>query len=184
VLELVVTEHLYKNYKNPEGELTNWLSVLVRGEMLARIANEISMNPHLLLSKGEQKSQGKARQLILANTFEAFVGALYLDQGYEVVQEFIGKYLLVYLEEVFEKRLHVDTKSDFQEKSQEAFGLTPSYRVITTSGPDHDKKFEVAAFLGETQAGIGAGRSKQKAEQAAASAALEHWEELIKKLRA
>jgi ribonuclease-3 len=173
VLELVVTEYLYKNYKNPEGELTNWRSALVRGVMLAEIAQGLSMGDHLFLSRGEQKSGGKARQLILANTFEAFIGALYLDKGYEAAAEFINRHVTVRLPDIIDKKLYLDAKSRLQETSQEKSGITPSYKVIAEYGPDHAKNFSVGVYLDNKLIGEGSGSSKQAAEQAAAQSALE-----------
>jgi ribonuclease-3 len=179
VLELIATEYLYKKYDNPEGELTNWRSALVRGEMLAKIANELNMNDHLLLSKGEQRSEGKARQLILANAFEALIGAIYLDLGYGEAQKFLEKQLLSRLEEVLAQRLHIDAKSDLQEKSQEQLGVTPSYTILDATGPDHERQFLVGVHLKEKLVAKGEGRSKQQAEQAAARAALDQWPKII-----
>ncbi len=178
VLELVVTEYLYVHYDKPEGELTNWRSALVRGEMLSKIAKHLSMEAHLLLSRGEQKGTGKARQLILANTFEAFVGALYLDQGYGAVKTFITEVLICHLEEILASGLHIDAKSDLQEKSQEKLSITPNYVVLDARGPDHAKEFEVAVYIGEQLLAKGTGGSKQKAEQDAATKALEAWNDL------
>lgn len=172
VLELIVTEHLYRTYKNPEGELTNWRSALVRGVMLAEVASELSMGEYLYLSRGEQKSGGKARQLILANTFEAFIGALYLDKGYEAVGSFVGKHLLGKLPEIIEKKLYLDPKSRLQELTQEKMGLTPVYKVMAEYGPDHQKSFSVGVYIDDKLMGEGSGSSKQNAEQAAASNAL------------
>lgn len=175
VLELSVTEHLYKNYSNPEGELTNWRAALVRGKMLSEIAKKIEMDDHLYLSRGEQKSKGKARDLILANAFEALIGAIYLDQGYEKAAEFIKKYLLVNLPEILDKKLYLDSKSHLQELSQEQRKVTPVYKVLTEYGPDHNKSFSVGVYLGEKLIGEGSGSSKQIAEESAASNALENW---------
>jgi ribonuclease-3 len=179
VLELVVTEHLYRNFPNPEGELTNWRSALVKGEMLAQIAAEIGLEPYLLLSRGEKASQGKARQLILANAFEALIGAVYLDGGYEAAQAFIHEYLLRHLERVLKDKLYIDAKSDLQEKSQERLGVTPTYILVESVGPDHAKEFTVAVHIGDTLIAQGSGRSKQKAEQAAATEALGQWDDFI-----
>lgn len=173
VLELVVTEYLYKNYQNPEGELTNWRSALVRGVMLAEIAQSLAMGDYLFLSRGEQKSGGKARQLILANTFEAFIGALYLDQGYPAAQDFIHRYVIVKLPDIIDKKLYMDPKSRLQESSQEKTGITPSYKVLSESGPDHSKSFTIGVYLEGRLLGEGSGSSKQIAEQAAAFNALE-----------
>lgn len=175
VLELVVTEHLFKTYPNPEGELTNWRSALVKGEMLSVVASELAMGELLYLSKGEEKGGGKSRALILANTFEALIGALYLDQGYVPAQEFVTRFLLGRLPEILEKGLHVDAKSRFQELVQEVQGITPVYKVVHESGPDHAKIFEVGVYIGEKSVGNGTGNSKQAAEQAAAADALGQW---------
>ena len=183
VLELVATEFLYLNHDNPEGELTNWRSALVRGEMLAKIANELNLNDYLLLSKGEQRSEGKARQLILANAFEALIGAMYLDLGYERAKEFLTTHLLRRLDEVLEQGLHIDAKSDLQEKSQEQLGSTPSYTILQSSGPDHDREFTVGVYVHDELLAEGAGKSKQKAEQSAATAALKVWESIVERLQ-
>lgn len=172
VLELIVTEYLYKNYPNPEGELTNWRSALVKGQMLSKIADSLKINDYLYLSRGEEKSTGKSRQIILANSFEALIGAIYLDQGYDTASAFIHKFLIIHLNEILEKELYRDSKSRLQELSQEKNGITPEYRVLTESGPDHDKSFEIGVFLGNDQAGKGTGSSKQEAEQHAAHDAL------------
>ncbi len=182
VLELVVTEHLYKTLPNPEGELTNLRSALVRGQMLSDLADGIGINDYLYLSKGEAKSGGKARQLILANTFEALIGAIYLDQGYEAAQNFIEKNLLTRLTEVIEQKKYLDPKSHLQELTQAQLSITPTYKVLSEYGPDHEKSFSVGCFLGEKLIGEGSGSSKQTAEGAAASNALEHWTETLGKL--
>jgi ribonuclease-3 len=175
-LELVVTENLYKNLPNlPEGELTNLRSALVRGQMLSDLASTIGINDYLLLSRGEAKSGGKARQLILANAFEALIGALYLDQGYEAAKLFIEKYLLVKLNQVIENKAYLDPKSHLQELSQAELGITPNYKVIAESGPDHAKTFTVGCFIDQKQIGEGSGSSKQTAESAAANEAIKNW---------
>src|SRR3989344_7017772 len=131
VLELVVTEYLFLKYpEKPEGELTGWRAALVNAKMLAQISQEVGFNNFLLLSRGEQKELGKARHYILANTFEAFVGAAYLDQGYQVCQKFITKYLIKELPHILEEGLFRDSKSRFQEEAQERVGVTPDYKVI------------------------------------------------------
>ncbi len=172
VLELVSTEFLYKNYTNPEGELTNWRSALVRGQMIAKIAHVLGMNDLLLLSKGEARSTGKARDLILANAFEALIGAIYLDSGYRAVQNFIGKNLLVHIDEVLDKKLYLDAKSHLQELIQEEKRITPHYEVLSETGPDHDKNFTVGVYIEDKLIGQGNGHSKQLAEQSAAENAL------------
>lgn len=182
VLELVVTDHLYHHYNLPEGELTNLRAAIVRGEMLARVAQELHLETFLLLSRGERKGSEKARQYILANTFEAVTGALYLDQGYAAAREFITKYIISKLPEVIAQGLHIDSKSRFQELAQEQFRVTPVYTVLHESGLDHAKYFVVGAFLGDKQVGEGGGSSKQEAQQNAARTALTRLEEIKKEL--
>jgi ribonuclease-3 len=176
VLELVVTEYLFITYPNPEGDLTNWRSALVKGQMLASVAQELDMGHLLYLSKGEEKSGGKSRALILANTFEALIGAIYLDLGYTVAQKFVTRNLIGRLPEILEKGLHVDAKSHLQELSQDKLGITPNYKVLSERGPDHAKEFSVGVYVADKLIGEGTGNSKQTAEQAAATHALEHWQ--------
>ena len=148
VLELVVTEYLFEKYpKKPEGEMTNWRAALVNSKILAKIAKEIGFNEYLLLSKGESKETGKARQYILANTFESFVGALFLDKGYKDCYKFIKEHLIKELPRIIETEAFKDSKSLLQEKSQEKEGITPTYRVLKESGPDHDKTFVIASVF-------------------------------------
>lgn len=176
VLELVVTEYLYKNYPNPEGELTNWRASLVNGEMLAKIARGLGVEEYLLMSKGESKDTGKARQYLLANAFEAITGAIYLDQkekGYEKCREFIMNNVIGELPNIIENKLYMDPKSRFQEESQDKVGITPSYRVLEEVGPDHDKKFIVGLYLNDEMIAEGKGRSKQEAQRKAAEKGLE-----------
>lgn len=173
VLELVVTEFLFAKYPDkPEGDLTAYRAALVNTQSISDAATMLGMNEFLLLSRGESRDTGRARMIILANTFEALIGALYLDAGYEVAKKFIGKQLFHKTEEVVAKRLWQDAKSRFQELSQEKTGITPSYQMLDQSGPDHDKRFVVGAFIGETKIAQGEGRSKQEAEQDAAQKAL------------
>jgi ribonuclease-3 len=172
VLELIVTEYLYKTYPNPEGELTNWRSALVKGETLSEVADDLQMEPYLHLSRGEAKGNGRSRQLILANAFEALIGALYLDQGYDITKSFIHRILIGRLEGIIATGAHIDAKSKFQEVAQERHGITPNYEVLSESGPDHDKEFTVGVYLGKKKIGVGEGASKQAAQQEAAKAAL------------
>ena len=168
VLELIVTDFLYKKYPNcTEGELTALRSALVNA-----VATVMGMNDYLLLSKGEKKDNGKARQYILANTYEAYIGALYLDQGIKAVDKFVRESLLPKTEEIVAKKLWRDAKSLVQEKAQEFINLTPAYRVLSESGPDHDKHFTVGIFFGSNLIAEGRGKSKQEAEQKAAEMAL------------
>lgn len=174
VLELVVTEYLYETYpQKSEGELTNWRAALVNAKMLAFIAQELNFNDFLLLSRGEAKEVGKARQYILANTFEAFIGALYLDQGYDSCRAFIGRHVVKELPRILREGLFKDAKSRFQEEAQERVGITPTYKVLEEWGPDHAKHFIVGVFLGENLIARGEGSSKQEAELDAAQNALE-----------
>ncbi|MDE1874897.1 MAG: ribonuclease III [Patescibacteria group bacterium] len=174
VLELVVTDFLYREYpKRPEGELTTFRSALVNAITLSEVASNLNMNDFLLLSRGEAKDNGRARQYILANTFEAVVGAMYIDQGYETAKKFIERNILVFAEQMIARGNLVDAKSLFQEKAQEKAGLTPSYKLVRESGPDHDKSFTVGVLIGRDQVATGEGKSKQEAEQNAALRALE-----------
>ncbi len=173
VLELVITEYLYAKYpEEPEGRLTAYRSSLVNTNSISDAATTWGMNDYLLLSKGEAKDTGRARQYILANTFEAVIGAIFLDQGYDVAKIFIGKSLFASLDEIVGQRLWQDAKSKFQEEAQERLGITPNYEVLKETGPDHDKNFEVGVYTGSDLVASGLGRSKQDAEQAAAEAAL------------
>lgn len=173
VLELVVTEYLYENYPNPEGDLTNWRAALVNAIMLSKIAQDLAIEEYLLLSRGEAKDkQSKARQFILANAFEAVIGAVYLDQGYKASAKFIKKVLLKELPRILEHRLYEDPKSRFQESAQEIASVTPSYKVLKEYGPDHAKTFTVGVFLGNELVAEGEGSSKQEAQVVAAARAL------------
>jgi ribonuclease III len=173
VLELVVTDFLFKKYSSyTEGELTALRSALVNAIIISEVAGNIGMNEFLLLSRGESKDNGKARQYILANTYEALVGAIYLDRGYEVADKFILKTLLPHTEEIVSKKLWRDAKSLVQEKAQEFVSVTPLYRVLSETGPDHDKHFTVGIYFGSLLIADGKGKSKQEAEQKAAENAL------------
>lgn len=173
VLELVTTEFLYDKYpKKPEGDLTAIRAALVNTITLSEVGRELEFEKELLLSRGEAKDVGRARQAILANTFEAVVGAIYLDQGYDVARAFIAKHLLPRTDTIVAEGMWVDAKSRFQEQAQEHAGQTPTYETIAAEGPDHDKKFTVVVFIGDEKVAKGVGRSKQEAEQAAARAGL------------
>jgi ribonuclease-3 len=173
VLELIVTDFLYKKYPHyAEGELTALRSALVNAIIISEVALNIGMNDYLLLSRGEAKDNGKARQYILANTYEAFIGALYLDQDYDVVGKFVAQTLLPKTEEIVNKKLWRDAKSLVQEKAQEFVSVTPAYKVLQQSGPDHDKHFTVGIYFGPDLIAEGKGKSKQEAEQKAAENAL------------
>lgn len=174
VLELVVTDFLFEKYpRKPEGELTAVRAALVNTSTLAARSLSLGINDFLLLSKGEAKDTGRARQYILANAFEAIVGALYLDQGYEASRAFIAGELFPLTDTIVEKQLWQDPKSRFQERAQEEAGVTPTYQTLSQEGPDHDRMFTVGVFLGSVCVARGTGRAKQEAEQQAAEAAME-----------
>lgn len=168
VLELITTEYLYRNFPNPEGELTNLRSALVNYKMLSEIAQGLGLEQYILLSKGEAKDTGRARQVILANAIEALIGAIYLDLGFEAARTFINDYVITQLTGILSAGKVLDPKSKFQELTQEKMGITPHYKVLAEWGPDHSKSFEVGVFVGERQIAKGVGSSKQEAEIAAA----------------
>jgi ribonuclease-3 len=173
VLELVITDFLFKKYKDkPEGELTAYRSALVNADTCAEIAKEIGMEEHLLLSKGESKDTGRARQYILANALEALIGAIFLDLGQEKAKEFIEKHFTHLIDSIISKKSFIDAKSLFQEKAQEYEGITPSYKTVKESGLDHKKKFTIGVYIGKELVATGDGDSKQDAEQMAAKLAL------------
>ncbi len=177
VLELVVTEFLFAQYLNPEGELTNWRAALVNGKMCATVAREIGMEQYLFLSHGESKDTNiKARDYILANAVEALIGAIYLDLGWDIAKQFITRWIISKLEMVLDEGLWMDPKSRFQESAQEIVGVTPTYKVLGEVGPDHEKIFTVGVYLDNKKVAEGTGGSKQEAQIDAAEAAL-----LIKK---
>lgn len=173
VLELIVTEYLYTHFPNPEGELTNWRASLVNAHMLGSIAQEICLNEYILLSKGEAKdTNSKARLYILANAFEALIGAIYIDQGWDVSRAFVLDHVVSKLPYILEHGLYMDPKSKFQEAAQEKEGVTPTYKVLKEDGPDHAKHFTVGVFLGDEMVAEGGGTSKQEAQVEAAKRAL------------
>ena len=173
VLELAATEYLYKNYPHPEGELTNFRSALVNYKILSDIAKRLGFEKFLLMSRGEAKDTGRARQVILANCIEAVIGAMYLDAGYQTTGNFVAREVLVELPKIIEGGSYMDPKSKLQEIIQEKKGVTPTYGVISETGPDHNKMFVVGAFVGDEEVGRGTGPSKQEAELAAAKNSLE-----------
>jgi ribonuclease-3 len=172
VLELVVTDYLYRHYPNPEGDLTNWRSALVKTESLAAVAAGLEIAEFFRLSRGEAKGNARSHALISANAVEAIIGAIYLDQGYEAAKTFIDAHIITRLPEILETGTWMDPKSKFQELAQEQFGLTPTYRVLEENGPDHDKVFTIGVYVGEKLFGKGEGSSKQAGQQVAAAAAL------------
>lgn len=174
VLELVVTDYLFNKYPDkPEGDLTAIRAALVNTISLAEASTELGVNEFMLMSKGEAKDTGRARQYILANAFEALIGALYRDQGYDVAKGFIATNLFHKTEKIVEKRLWQDAKSRFQELAQEHSSVTPTYETLGQVGPDHDRVFTVGVYLGKEKVAEGNGRAKQEAEQAAAEKAIE-----------
>ncbi len=173
VLELAVTDFLFKKFPaSAEGELTNYRAALVNTVSLAESAQTLGINGYLLLSKGESKDTGRARDVILADTFEAIIGAIYLDQGFAHAEAFIAKNLYNKIDDVIAKRAYQDAKSRFQELAQEKRGITPGYKTLGEVGPDHARTFTIGVFLAEEEIAQGEGQSKQEAEQSAASAAL------------
>ncbi len=179
VLELVITDFLYKKYtEKPEGELTSLRSALVNADTCASIATELGMGEYLLLSKGESKDTGRARQYILANALEALIGAIYLDLGIDSAKTFIEAHFISLIEKIISAKSFIDAKSLFQEKAQEFDGITPAYKTVRESGPDHEKKFTVGVYLNKDLVATGEGVSKQEAEQTAAKEALKKrgWE--------
>ncbi len=172
VLQLIATEYLYHLSDRPEGELTNWRSALVQGDHLYEVAMEMKLGEYLTLSRGEDSSGGRMKKSNLANAVEAFIGAMFLDQGLDEARSFIHRFILVHLKQLIAKGKHRDEKSVFQEIAQEKTGLTPTYSLISESGPDHSKIFVSAVCIGEEKIATGEGNTKQKAEQEAAKAAL------------
>ena len=173
VLELIVTEYLYNKYIDEnEGDLTSYRAALVNADTMSSAASKIKMNDFLLLSKGEAKDTGRARQIILANTIEALIGAIFLDQGYETAKYFISKNIFHLIDNIVAEKAWMDAKSNFQEAAQENENITPSYKTTKEEGPDHDKIFTVGVYLDKELVSTGTGKSKQEAEQEAAKTAL------------
>ncbi len=172
VLELATTEYLFKLSDKPEGELTNWRSALVQGEHLAEVARALGLGSFLFMSRGEEASQGREKSSTLANALEALIGAVYLEKGYDVAKRFCEEFILKNLQTLLAQGKHRDEKSHFQEKAQETAGITPHYEVMEEDGPDHEKSFTCAVFIGSEKIAEGKGNSKQRAETAAAKAGL------------
>lgn len=172
VLQLVVTDHLYNNYAQPEGVLTNWRSALVKTQALAQAAKDLNLAEYINLSRGEAKGSERAKLQITANAVEALIGAIYLDQGYAAAKGFIESYIISRLPEIIKTGTWLDAKTKYQELAQEKEGITPIYEVLEESGPDHDKHFMVGVYLGDKLMGKGSGSSKQIAQQSAAANAL------------
>jgi len=175
ILELIVTEYLFHTYDEPEGLLTNWRSALVRTESLSAAADKLGLEPYLRLSRGEKNGGERARLQILANAFEAVIGAIYLDQGYEAAQRFVRDHIIVKLKTILDDDAWRDAKSLLQEQAQSLEGATPNYKVMEEEGPDHDKSFTIGVYIGDELRGQGQGPSKQAAQQAAAEEALKRY---------
>ena len=174
VLSFIVSQHLYETYPDhPEGDLTNFRASLVNAKALSQVAKNLHLGEYLLLSKGEEASGGRTRQYLLANTFEALLGAIYLDNGVAVARKIVSEFVIPHLTSIIEGKLYKDFKSLLQEHSQEETGATPIYKVIEETGPDHAKTFTMGVFLLEKLLAKGVGQSKQEAEQQAAQKALE-----------
>lgn len=173
VLELIATKHLFLKYpQQDEGQMTTYRSALVKGKNLAEIAKELNLGEYLFLSKGEEKSGGRQKGYILANTLESLIGAIYLDKGYDHAEKFIQQFIITRLDDIIAQGLHIDAKSKFQELCQEKEGFTPYYQVLEETGPDHNKLFTMGSFIENELIAIGKGPSKQKAEEEAAKNAL------------
>lgn len=180
VLELITTEYLFKTYpERAEGELTSFRSALVKTTSLSETASELTIGDYIYMSKGEEVTGGRKRPYILANTFESLLGAIYLDQGYEVARKFVIEKLVPKITQIIKNRLDIDPKSKLQEVAQEVLNYTPVYELVSADGPDHDKEFVMAVKITNRIFGQGKGKSKQEAEQNAAQAALDHWQELV-----
>lgn len=175
VLELVVTEYLYDQYAEPEGVLTNWRSALVRTESISAAASREDFEPLLRLSRGERRGSQRAREQILANTYEAVVGALYLEKGYAAAKKFIERSLLSTLNDILNSGSWLDPKSRLQEMVQSNEGYTPIYRLISEEGPDHEKTFVIGVYVNNVLKGQGTGPSKQAAQVSAATTALKRY---------
>jgi ribonuclease-3 len=181
VLELVVTDYLYSNYDEPEGILTSWRAALVRTESIGEAGEKLGYGALLRLSRGERRGSERAKQQIMANAFEALIGAIYLEKGYEATERFITKHILSKLEGILAAGSWRDAKSHLQEVSQSIDNMTPQYRVLEETGPDHDKEFTLGVFVGDRLMGQGSGPSKQSAQQIAARAALDEYAKRTKK---
>jgi len=172
VLELVVTDHLFRSYNNPEGDMTAWRSALVKTESLAEVAERLQLGQYLLMSRGEAKSGGRTREALLANMVESIIGAIYIDYGYDEAARFINEHIVSSLVNILKTGAWIDAKSSFQELTQEKEGITPHYELMREEGPDHEKTFTIGVYVGDRLCGEGQGNSKQSAQQAAAQIAL------------
>jgi ribonuclease-3 len=180
VLELVVTDYLFRNFPDPEGTLTSWRAALVRTESIGEAGDALGYEPLLRMSRGEKNGSRRARQQILANAFEAVIGSIYLERGYADAEVFISKHILSKLDGILKSGSWRDPKSHLQEVSQRIDNQTPQYRVLEEVGPDHDKIFTLGVFVGDKLMGQGTGPSKQQAQQQAARAAIENYSQRTK----
>lgn len=179
VLELIITEFLFHTYPDfKEGELTSFRAATVRTSSLAETAQQLQLGNYLYLSKGEERTGGRERPYILANTFEALLGAIFLDQGLDTAKDFLNRVLIPKIDQIVTNRLDIDSKSKFQELAQEYYGITPVYELISEKGPDHAKEFIMAVKIGSKTFGQGRGHNKQEAESSAALEALNNWSDL------
>ncbi len=180
VLELVVTDYLFRNFSEPEGILTSWRAALVRTESIGEAGDLLGYEPLLRMSRGEKNGSQRARQQILANAFEAVIGSVYLERGYGDAETFISKHILAKLDAILKAGSWRDPKSHLQEISQRIDNQTPLYKVLEEVGPDHDKIFTLGVFVGDKLMGKGSGPSKQVAQQSAARAAIKNYSERTK----
>ncbi len=179
VLGFIVSDYLFKKFPNdPEGDLTNYRSSIVNARILSKVSGELGLGDYLFLSKGEESTGGRERQYILANTYESFLGAIYLDSGVIESEKFIHNTLIGHLHDIIKNKLYKDYKSQLQEISQSKFNITPNYKIMSEKGPDHTKVFETGAYLNKKLLAKGSGKSKQSSEQEAAKAALEKIENI------
>lgn len=184
VLELIITEYLFETYPDrPEGELTSFRAATVRTESLAETGKKLLLGEYLYISKGEDLTGGRTKPYLLANTYEAILGSIYKDQGYDIAKKFVYTTLVNKIDKIVTFRLDIDDKSKLQEQAQKEIGITPKYQLVSEEGPDHDKKFMIQTMIGKWQFGIGEGRNKQEAEQKAAKKTLQDWNKLIKKYK-
>lgn len=180
VLELVSSDFLYRNYDYPEGVMTALRAALVRTESIGEAGKELGYEPLVRLSKGEAHGTERAHDVILADCFEAVIGAIYLDQGYETAKDFISKHILVKIDTILEEGSWRDPKSYVQELAQKIDGVTPIYRTLKEEGPDHDKTFTVGIYVGKTLKGTGTGHSKQEAQTMAAREGVKKYRKAMK----
>ncbi len=180
VLELVSSDFLYRNYEEPEGIMTSWRAALVRTESIGAAGKELGYEPLVRLSKGEKHGSDRAHEVILADCFEAVIGAIYLDQGYDEAKKFIDKHILSKIDQILEDESWRDPKSYLQELAQKVDNITPTYRVMKEEGPDHDKTFTVGVYVGQHLRGTGSGHSKQEAQTAAAKEGVKYYKKLEK----